>query len=140
MRMRVRSCVGVGMDGLLLIGLWAWATLILMLIVTNILNPGQISAAIPEAGWVLLLIGPTIAGGAWLGDVRDRVAAALLLLLPLPWLFKPIDVVANRHRTEYYDTYAVMASASFGVLQARVVAQEVDRRRALGTSLVNNIL
>ena len=121
-------------------GLWAWSTVILMLIITNILNPGQISAAIPEPGWVLLLLSPTVVGSAWRGDTQDRITAALLFLLPMPWLIMPIDVATNRHRTEYYDTYAVMASASFAVLQARIVEWTSTRRGAPGAEMLQNIL
>ena len=137
----MRSSSGtIAMGSFQMIGLWAWATLLLMLIVTNIVNPGQISADISEPGWVLLLLSPTIAGSAWLGETRDRAAAALLLLLPLPWLFKPINAATNRHRTEYYDTYAVMASASFSVLQARVSRMSAQSNNRIDRSGLDDVL
>ena len=95
---------------------WAYASTFLLLIVVNAINPGQISAAIPEAGWVILFLLPVIAICGVTGTLRDQLAAALLLILPIPWAASPLSSPLDRHRTEYYDTFAVMAAISITML------------------------
>lgn len=88
----------------------------LHLIVVNGINPGQIASALPEAAWVLLFLVPVYVAAAVVGSLRDRVTALLLFVLPLPWIASPLESGLDRHRTEYYDTFAVMAVASFVAL------------------------
>ena len=91
---------------------WAYAATLLLLIVVNALNPGQLSSALPEAAWVLLLLLPVAVVCGLYGTLRDRVAVAVVVLLPVPWAAAPLRSPSDRHRTEYYDTYAVMATVS----------------------------
>ena len=99
---------------------WTYASLFLLLVVTNLLNPGQISAVMPEFAWVMLLLLPVYVVCAFMGTARDRLTAALLLVLPIPWVVYPLSGKLDRHRTEYYDTFAVMASAAFAALCAHL--------------------
>ena len=112
---------------------WAWASLVLLLIVTNVLTPGQIYHKVEEPWWVVLLLLPTIVWCAVRGTIVDRATAALLLFLPLPWLISPIDARTDRHRTEYYDTYSVMAASAFQML-----LRHVSEREQVRASLLND--
>lgn len=91
---------------------WAQVAVLNTLATLNVFNPSpDVSSSMNESATMLLLVTSGILVAlSPVNNPGDIILGGAILLFYFRWLISPLSSSTDRHRTEFYDTYALVAA------------------------------
>ena len=91
---------------------WAQVAVLNTLATLNVFNPSpDVSSSMSESATMLLLVAVGIfVAISPLNNPGDIILGVAILLFYVRWWLYPLPSSTDRHRTEFYDTYALVAA------------------------------